>query len=209
MLALSNKVNVKLLGVSAGIVGGFLAEHGEDFTPEELVTLTATEGNDMANDVIEHYAEQGNSKLLSVTRKNILSVFAPTVETEGTVEVESGHGHGLWLMAINIFIHTSSPAVPRASPAPTRPRGEEPCPRGVSAGMLATCSLPLDSRSALDTPVQHPTDAGSHRARLCECSGSARGPHRASRSAGGAARQPPAPVVAWKLELSLCRGSYT
>ena len=134
----------------------------------------------------------------------------------------AGRGHRGWgrrggvstrtllcLEALNFFFHTSSPAVPRASPAPTRPRGEEPCPRGVSAGMLATCSLPLDSRSALDTPVQHLTDAGSHRARLCECSRSARGPHRASRSAGGAARQPPAPVVAWKLELSLCRGSYT
>ena len=92
MLALSNKVNVKLLGVSAGIVGNFLAEHGEDFTPEELVTLSESQARDMANDIVEHHAEQASSKLLSVTRRNIYSVFAPTVETEGIVEDEGGHG---------------------------------------------------------------------------------------------------------------------
>ena len=86
MLALSNKVNVKLLGVSAGIVGNFLSEHGEDFTPEELVTLSESQAQDMANDIVEHHAEQASSKLLSVTRRNIYSVFAPTVETEGIVE---------------------------------------------------------------------------------------------------------------------------
>jgi len=94
MLALSNKVNVKLLGVSAGIVGNFLSEHGEDFTPEELVTLSESQAQDMANDIVEHHAEQASSKLLSVTRRNIYSVFAPTVETEGIVEDEGGHGHG-------------------------------------------------------------------------------------------------------------------
>ena len=54
--------------------------------------------------------------------------------------------------------------------------------------MLATCSLPFDSRSALEAPDEHLADAGSHRGTFCGGARSARYPHGASRSVGGGAR---------------------
>ena len=122
---------------------------------------------------------------------------------------ERSHRDPICLVVLRCGFESPSPDPPRASPATTRPRGDDPCPWGVSAGMLATCSLPLDSRSALEAPDEHLADAGSHRGTFCRGARSDRYPHGASRSVGGGARhhQPAGGLVCSIFCANLARGT--
>ena len=80
----------ELLGDSASALGSFLAQHGERFTPKELVTLTLRQAKAFTQDVVDFHADLGQP-LLNITRADVFESLSPSfVEEEAVIEEEEG-----------------------------------------------------------------------------------------------------------------------